>query len=114
MTGILRTFHVSQIFDSGQVYGGRAFNDGMREAAIHNVPIGVARCGDRWSSDDGVTLDVLSSCGTLFADGKNDVNENSIVLMLRSGAFRALFTGDAGFETEARLLARGIDLHADI
>jgi beta-lactamase superfamily II metal-dependent hydrolase len=33
--------------------------------------------------------------------------------MLRSDGFRALFMGDAGEASEARLLAAGIDLHAD-
>jgi len=112
--GIVRTLHVDQIFDSGQVYGGRAFNDGMHEAALHHVPVHIARCGDHWSSDDGVQIDVFSPCGALLEDGKNDVNENSIVAMLHSGSFRMLFTGDAGFETERRLLTRGIDLHADV
>jgi hypothetical protein len=72
--------------DSGQSYGARAFNDGLRETGLHHVPIHVARCGDRWSTDDGVTLSVLSPCGALFADGKNDVNETSVVTML---AYRA-------------------------
>ena len=42
------------VADSGQAYGGRAFNDGLREAALRHVPVRVVRCGDRWSSDDGV------------------------------------------------------------
>jgi competence protein ComEC len=111
--GIVRSLQVDQIFDSGQQYGGRAFNDGMREAAIHRVPVHIARCGDRWSSDDGVNLSVISPCGALISEGKNDVNENSVVAMLRYGAFRMLFTGDAGFQTERRLLREGVDLRAD-
>jgi competence protein ComEC len=110
---LVRSLRVDEVFDSGQRYGGRAFNDGMREAIARGVPIHIARCGDRWSTDDGIQLSILSPCGALLADGKNDVNENSIVAMLQCGKFRMLFTGDAGFETEARLLRRGVDLHAD-
>jgi competence protein ComEC len=105
---------VDAIADSGQRYGGRAFNDGLREAAEHHVPIRIARCGDRLSTDDGVVLSVLSPCGTLLADGKNDVNENSVVVMLHYAAFRMLLTGDAGFETEQRLLRERTDLRADV
>jgi competence protein ComEC len=111
---ILRALHVDAIADSGQTYGGRAFNDGLHEAAARGVPVRVVRCGDRWASGDGVTFTVLSPCGALLADGTNDVNENSVVGMLRYGAFRMVFTGDAGFETESRLLSRGVDLHADV
>lgn len=112
--GIVRAFRVDQIFDSGQRYGGRAFNDGMHEAAMHHVAVHIARCGDRWSSDDEVNLSVISPCGALISDGKNDVNENSVVAMLRYRAFHMLFTGDAGFQTERRLLREGVDLRADV
>ena len=111
---IVRALDVGAIADSGQSYGGRAFNDGMHEAAAHRVAVRVVRCGDRWSAGDGVTLEVLSPCGALFADGSNDVNENSVVTMLSYGGFRMLFTGDAGFRTEQRLLARGVDLRANV
>ena len=110
----MRALRVDAIADSGQTYGGRAFNDGLREATLHHVPVHVARCGDRWATDDVVTLSVLSPCGALFADGKNDVNENSVVVMLTYRDFRMLFMGDAGFQAEQRLLENGADLRADV
>jgi competence protein ComEC len=81
---------------------------------LHHVPLHVARCGDRWITDDGVTLSVLSPCGALIADGKNDVNENSVVVMLAYHEFRMLFMGDAGFQAERRLLDSGDDLRAAV
>ena len=111
---IVRALRVGAIADSGQRYGGRAFNDGMREAALHHVPVHVAQCGDRWVTGDGVTLAVLSPCGALFAAGKNDVNENSVAVMLAYGEFRMLFMGDAGFAAEQQLLQSGVDLHAAV
>ena len=111
---ILRAMPVDAIADSGQRYGGTAFTDCMHEAAAHRVLVRIARCGDGYATGDGVTLSVLSPCGALLADGKDDVNENSIVAMLRYGTFRMLFTGDAGFATEERLLRAGTDLRADV
>ncbi len=111
---VLRALQVDAIADSGQQYGGRAFNDGLHEASAQHVPVRIARCGDRWATDDGVTLSVLSPCGALFADGKNDVNENSVVVMLAYREFRMLFMGDAGFAAEQRLLESGADLRADV
>jgi hypothetical protein len=52
-------------------------------------------------------------------DGKDEINENSIVYLREENGshgmrgFRGLFMGDARFETEARLLREGADLHAD-
>jgi competence protein ComEC len=111
---IVRALDVAAVADSGQRYGGRAFNDGLREAALRHIPVRVVRCGDRWMSDDGVSLAVLSPCGALFADGKNDVNENSVVAMLEYRGFRMLFTGDAGFQTESRLLRDRAHIRADV
>jgi beta-lactamase superfamily II metal-dependent hydrolase len=56
----------------------------------------------------------LSPCGPAFSDGANDVNEKSLVVLVEYRTLRALFMGDAGFQSEARLLAQGIDLHADV
>jgi len=96
---------VGMIFDSGQAYSGRAYRDAMAAAHLHGVPIVLARRGMSWTSGDGVTLDVLAPTMPFLADTGDDVNENSIVVMLRYQAFRELFMGDAGEASEARLLA---------
>jgi beta-lactamase superfamily II metal-dependent hydrolase len=101
---------VGTIFDSGQSYSGRAYRDAIAAAHSHGVPIILARRGIHWTSGDGVTLDVLAPSMPFLADTGDDVNENSIVVMLRYGGFRQLFMGDAGEASEARLLAGGDDL----
>ncbi len=45
---------------------------------------------------------------------RNDINNNSLVFRVEYGHFRMLFTGDAGAEAEARILASGVDLRADV
>lgn len=84
------------LFDSGQSYGGRAYRDCIASAHAHHVPVIIARRGMRWSSGDGVMLDVLSPSLPFLSNTGDDVNENSIVTMLRFLAFRELFMGDAG------------------
>jgi competence protein ComEC len=111
---IIEAMPVRLIFDSGQSYSGRAYRDCMASARAHHVPIVLARRGMRWSSGDGVTLDVLAPAMPFLADTGDDVNENSIVVMLRTKIFSELFMGDAGEASEARLLVSSIDLHADV
>ena len=50
--------------------------------------------------------------GADWAGWGEDVNEDSVVLLVRYGDFEALFTGDAGFPAEAMLRgkARAVDL----
>lgn len=110
---------VDAILDSGQSYGGRAYRDCMAATHAHHVPIIIAHPGMRWSSGDGVVLDVLAPGRPFLADTGDDVNENSIVAMLHyrrpdGREFRALFTGDAGQNREAQLLATRVDLRADV
>ncbi len=111
--GILRLMPVGWIADSGQRYGGHAYNDGLAEARRHRVPVIVPACHQRWV-DDEVQLTFLTPCGPPFTDGANDVNENSLVVLVQYGILRALFMGDAGFQSEERLLVQGVDLRADI
>jgi competence protein ComEC len=111
---LLRYLGADWIADSGQSYTGHAFLDCLATARARGVPIRRPRCGDVWQTDDGVRLRFLAPCEPYFADGRNDVNENSIVVMLEDGAFRMLFMGDAGAQSEARLLGSGVDLHADV
>jgi beta-lactamase superfamily II metal-dependent hydrolase len=65
-------------------------------------------------------LDTLAPEEPLLADGPNDVNENSVVLMMTyrcpdcAHPFRMLFTGDAGAQSEARMVANGAALEADV
>ena len=111
---IIEAMPVGMIYDSGQTYGGRAHRDAIAEARAHRVPVVIARRGMRWSSGDGVTLDVLAPSLPFLADTGDDVNENSIVAVLNYKTFRELFMGDAGENSEARLLAFADDLHADV
>jgi competence protein ComEC len=101
---IINAMPVGMIFDSGQTYSGRAYRDAMAAAGSHHVPVVLARRGMQWTSGDGVTLDVLAPSLPFLDDTGDDVNENSIVVMLHYRAFRELFMGDAGEASEARLL----------
>jgi competence protein ComEC len=94
-------------------YEGRAYRDCVESAHAHSLPIVIARRGMRWSSGDFLTLDVLAPSLPFLADTGDDVNENSIVVMLSYRGFRELFMGDAGEASEARLLVSGDELHAD-
>ena len=69
-----------------------------------------ARSGERFTLD-GVEFTVLHP-GVDWAGWGEDVNEDSVVLLVRYGDFEALFTGDAGFAAEAALRgkARSVDL----
>ena len=75
-------------------------------AAVDRRRIGwhPARSGERFTLD-GVEFTVLHP-GAGWAGWGEDVNEDSVVLLVQFGDFEALFTGDAGFPAEAMLRGR--------
>jgi len=68
------------------------------------VPWHPARAGDRFELD-GVRFTVLHPVPGWTGWGE-DVNEDSLVLLLEYGDFQALFAGDAGFPAEAAMRER--------
>ena len=111
---VLRAFHVAEFADSGQRYGGYAYNDALQTARSERVPMVYPRAGTAWRTDDGLTLTFIGPSLPFITGSQNDINNNSVAFILQYKRFRMLFTGDAGAEAEQRFLNEGIDLHADV
>jgi competence protein ComEC len=62
------------------------------------------RRGEWWTTD-GTRFTIVHP-DTTWPGWGEDLNEDSVVLLLEYGRFRALFTGDAGMPVEARLRGR--------
>lgn len=111
---MLRTLGAGLFADSGQRYPGHAYQDALAVARDGHVPMLYPRGGDVWRTDDDVTFRFYGPTLPLLTNTRNDINNNSLVFRLEYGRFRMLFTGDAGSEAEARILASRADLHADV
>jgi competence protein ComEC len=111
---VLRTLGVSFFADSGQRYAGHAYRDALDTARARHVPILEPRDGDVWRTDDGVVFRFYGPALPFLTGTRSDINSNSLVFRVEYGSFRMLFTGDAGSEAEARMLAAGDDLSADV
>ena len=117
---VLRILGVDAFADGGQSYPGHAYHDALDIVAERQIHIITPRGGDVWSTGDGVTLRFYGPSEPFLTGTRNDINENSVVFLLEyrcptcARPFRMLFTGDAGAETERRLLGSGADLNADV
>jgi competence protein ComEC len=111
---VLRELGAGGFADSGQSYPGHAYHDALDAAREKQVPLLEPRGGDVWRSDDGVTFRFYGPTMPYIAGSRNDINSNSLVFRLEYGRFAMLFVGDAGAETEQRLLAAQDDLRADV
>jgi len=77
----------------GQTYSGRAYRDAIAAAHAHRIPV-FWQAWNALVSGDGVSLNVLAPSLPFLADTGDDVNENSIVVMLHYRDFHELFMGD--------------------
>ena len=86
----------------------------IKEAcAGRNVPIREAVRGGVVDLGDGVKCHILAAADPDI-ETPNYINNNNIVMRLAYGKFSAMFTGDAGFEQEERVMARYQDLTCDV
>ena len=84
--------------------------------AQQHTPTRVLAAGDRLSLAGGVELQVLSPSGSDSSSGRDvmDENERSLVFRISYGRFSMLFTADAGFAAEQRIMDGGQDLKSTV
>lgn len=111
---VIETLGCDVFADSGQQYGGHAFHADLAALAAHHTALIYPKAGTIWRTDDGVELMYFGPQHSPIRDSPNDVNNNSLIVRVRYGAFCALLTGDAGVEAEARALAMHSDLHCAV
>ncbi len=113
----LERFEVRTVIDPGRPYENPSYPRFL-ELAAHEPEAVVrqARAGDVIRLGPAVRLRILypspdDVAGPLPDD---DINNASVVLLLESGGFRALLTGDAEMPVERRLLERGLLSRVDV
>jgi competence protein ComEC len=98
---LLARFPVGVVIEPGGMVSDPAYAALLTALDRQRIPWHPARAGERFTFD-GVEFTVLHP-GADWARWGEDVNEDSVVLLVRYGSFEALFTGDAGFPAEAAL-----------
>ncbi len=87
--------------EPGELFADSAYDTWLDALHAHHDRWRAARAGTTWSLD-GVRFDVLHPPSPWPRQGE-DLNEDSIVLEVEFGEFKALLMGDAGFVAESAL-----------
>lgn len=110
--GILRAFPTREVWTNGEPAESDSYDAFLRAVEAEQVPVRSVSADAHWESGD-LAVTVLSPAAALA--GTQSENENGLVLLVEAAGKRILLMGDAGQETETRLLAELPDsLHADI
>jgi competence protein ComEC len=101
---LLDRFPVGVVIEPGGPVPDPAYGRFLSALDRERIPWHPARAGERFALD-GVEFAVVHPAPD-WAGWGEDVNEDSVVLLVRYGGFEALFTGDAGFAAEEVLRGR--------
>ncbi|WP_187442882.1 S-layer homology domain-containing protein [Rossellomorea vietnamensis] len=99
LIGVLETFPVGKVIDSGKVHTTQTYNDYLTIIDEKNIPFEVAQEGQYLDFDENVIIQVLNS-----GNDSSDLNESSIVLKVIHEDVSILLTGDATIENEMEMM----------
>jgi competence protein ComEC len=113
---VARTMPVGNFYESVAGGAGDEYQRLCSALKQNKVPFHTLKAGDRLNLSGGVSLKVLSPYtggqSTDSSDTEMGLNEESLVFRLEYGSFSMLFSADAGFPAEARMLSEGAVLKA--
>lgn len=104
VASVMDRFDARMVIEPGERVADPLYYAFLDELAADGVRWHIARRGERFVLD-GVGFTVLHPDPGWHGWGE-DVNEDSLVLLVEYGAFQALFSGDAGFRAEAEMRTR--------
>jgi competence protein ComEC len=101
---VLERFPADVVLEPGAVFDDPGYTRFLGAVAADGVPWRPARPGDSFTLDS-VRFTMLHP-DTAWSGWGEDLNEDSLILSVEYGGFRALFPGDAGFAAERYLAGR--------
>ncbi|WP_424353537.1 lamin tail domain-containing protein [Methanosarcina mazei] len=110
MDDVLNNFQVEHFVDSGYPHTSKTYENMLTTIDQKDVPFEVVKAGQTIDFDPAVDIEVLNPAST-YSD---ELNENSVVLKVIYGETSFLLMGDAGLESEERIMEAGYDVDSDI
>lgn len=115
---VARTLPVGQFWEATPGGEGREYVDVRASLASRGIPRRLLGASDTLGLPGGVTLAVLSPLRgpvrPAGQPGEMAMNEQSLVFRLTHGEISFLFTADAGFSTEQRIMEQGGELESRV
>lgn len=101
---VLERYHVGTVFWTGVAHSSAEYEEWVRLLKEKNIRTEIVNAGKRVILGDGVVFEVLAPFNDVSGESSSEINETSVVGVLRHGENTFLLTGDAGKRTESRLL----------
>jgi beta-lactamase superfamily II metal-dependent hydrolase len=117
LVDVLARHRVGAVVHAGIGYQNHAYDQLVADAGVEPLAeLGLARAGAVFHLDAATRLEIIypteADAGLPLPEG--DINNGSVVALLRYGGFTALLTGDAEAPIERLLLERGLIATIDV
>jgi competence protein ComEC len=116
LVDVLDRYDVRLVLHAGIGFENAAYDRLLADAAAGAVPVRTVRAGETFVLDATTSFEILypSAADAAAPLPEGDINNASVVLLLRHGGFRAMLTGDAEAPVETTLVARGTAPDVDV
>jgi competence protein ComEC len=116
LVDVLDRFEVGAVLHAGIAFENAAFDRLLADAGDASIPVGLARAGGVLALDGVTSVEILypTEADARAPLPEGDINNGSVVLLLRHGGFSAILTGDAEAPVERALVARGVVPRVDL
>jgi competence protein ComEC len=104
VASVLERFPTGTVVEPGEQVADPLYYAFLNQLASEGIPWHVGTRGEHLTLD-GVSFSILHP-DRRWSHWGEDVNEDSLVLLVEYGAFQALFAGDAGFPAELEMRGR--------
>jgi beta-lactamase superfamily II metal-dependent hydrolase len=111
MQAVLNAFPVGRVLDAGVPSTSPIYEKFLQQIGKRQIPYSVAEQGETIDLDPALRILVLTPPKERLND---DLNQNSVALMISYGTTAFLFMGDLGGETEMALTKAGYSLDAQV
>jgi len=111
---VLRRYDVGQVLYPSLDYDSSLYSEWLRYTEETGVTSTIACAGQRIDMGDGVILEVLWPTASPFEGSDADVDNNSVVLLLKDDDISFLLTGDSQSEVEWELIRERAGVHATV
>lgn len=110
MAAVIRDFDIGRIYMPKVTHSTKTYQDLLRAVQSKGLKITVAEVGVEIINSDGISAEILAPNSEAY----EDLNNYSAVIKLTFNKISFLLTGDALAQSENEMLAKGLDLKADV
>jgi competence protein ComEC len=111
---LLGTYKVQTLFKTNMQSSSQTFQALEKKIAEEKINTIEAKSGESIIFPDGAEAKIIFPFDSVFGDNDKDTNSTSVVVRLSFGNNNFLFTGDLPIQQEQEIIAKNIDIKADV